>query len=58
VGAAIGPIGAFRCNERGVVGTGSLPQTRENQRSTAIVIPPGPSPSPLRKLPLPLGLGL
>jgi hypothetical protein len=42
VGAAIDPIGASRSGERGVVGTGSLLQGREDQRSTAIVILRGP----------------
>src|SRR5215203_3042387 len=57
VGAAIGTIGASRSSERGIVGTGRLLEAREDQRSKAIVIPPGPNPSPLRKLPLPPGLG-
>jgi hypothetical protein len=40
----IGPIAASRGNEREVVGTGSLLEVREDQRSAAIAILPGASP--------------
>jgi hypothetical protein len=40
----IGPIAASRGNEREVVGTGSLLEAREDQRSMAIAILPGASP--------------
>ncbi len=49
----IGPIAASRGNEREVVGTGSLLEVREDQRSAAIAILPGASPSTVRKLSLP-----
>jgi hypothetical protein len=42
----IGPIGVFRGGEREVVGTGSLLDVREDQRSMAIAISSlGPPPS-------------